>query len=134
MNEPPPKRALAGLVAGDTFGPLRLDVSAAANERYWRAAGIEHPARTAGRLYPPMAANLTILLVQTVDAEPMLHTAQRLVCHRSADAGTELLVVGEVVRRFARRDREYAIVDATITLPGGDLLWTSQATFTPVTP
>jgi len=91
-----------------------------------------HPARAAGRLYPPMAANLTILLVQTVVAEPLLHTAQRLVCHRAADAGTELLVAGEVASRFTRRGREYAVVDASITLPDGELLWTSQATFTPV--
>jgi hypothetical protein len=123
---------LSDLSEGDDLGTLVLEVSPSANERYWAAAGIEHPARTAGRLYPPMAANLTILLLQTLVAEPVLHTAQRLTCHRTADAGVELSVHGTVVERTARRGREYAVVDAVVRLPGGEALWTSRATFTPV--
>jgi hypothetical protein len=123
---------LSDLSEGDDLGTLVLAVSPAANERYWAAAGIDHPARVAGRLYPPMAANLTILLLQTVVEEPVLHTAQRLACHRSADAGVELSVRGTVVERTSRRGRAYAVVDAVVALPDGEPLWTSRATFTPV--
>jgi hypothetical protein len=123
---------LAELVTGEELGPLRLEVSAAANDRYWKAAGIDHAARDAGRLYPPMAANLTILLLQTAVAEPVLHTAQQLTCHRAADAEVELTVTGRVAERFTRRGREYAVVEASVQLPGGTPLWTSRASFTPV--
>jgi hypothetical protein len=125
-------RCLSDLSEGDDLGTLVLAVSPAANERYWAAAGIDHPARAAGRMYPPMAANLTILLLQTIVDEPVLHTAQRLTCHRLADAGIELSVHGTVVERTTRRGREYAVVDAVVRLPGGEALWTSRATFTPV--
>ena len=109
-----------------------MTVSAAANDRYWEGAGIEHPARAAGLLYPPMAANFTILLFQTVADRPLLHTAQRLVCHRSAHAEVELTVTGRVLDRFEKREREYAVVEAEVSLPTGDPLWTSTATFTEV--
>jgi hypothetical protein len=117
---------------GDALGPVTLAVSAAANDRYWDGAGILHPARDRGLLYPPMAANLTILLFQTVADRPMLHTAQRLVAHRAADAGVELAIAGAVTERFEKRGREYAVVEAIFSLPDGDRLWTSTATFTEV--
>lgn len=125
---------MTDLHEGVELGPLRFPVSASANDRYWRAAGIAHPARDARRLYPPMAANLTILLLQTLVTEPVLHTAQRLECHRGAEAGTELTVAGTVISRFARRGREYAVLEAIVALPDGRSLWTSTATFTPVAP
>ena len=126
------KRRLADLETGEALGPLVFDVHAVANDRYWRAAGIDHAARAAGRLYPPMAANLTILLLQTRVDEPVLHTAQVLACHRVADAGVELTVDGRVADRYERRGRDYVMVDAEIRLPGDEPLWTSRATFTPV--
>jgi hypothetical protein len=123
--------ALGELPLGGALGPLRLTVSPAANERYWSAAAVEHPSLRAGALYPPIAANLTILLVQTVTGVALLHTAQRLVCHRRGEAGSELTVTGAVTERFEKRGREYAIVEATVALPDGEALWTSIATFTP---
>ncbi len=63
---------LRDVATGQRLGPLGLVVSAEANERYWRAAGIEHPSLEAGALYPPIAANLTVLLLQTVVDEPVL--------------------------------------------------------------
>ena len=125
---------LADLAEGADLGPLRCLISAAANDRYWRGAAIEHPERDAGRLYPPMAANLTIMLLQTSVSEPVLHTAQRLECHRAAVAGVELSVTGTVRSRYARRGREYAVLEARVALPDGRPLWTSTATFTPVAP
>jgi hypothetical protein len=119
-------------VVGSLLGPLTIAVSAAANDRYWEGAGIEHPARARGQLYPPMAANLTILLFQTVAPRPMLHTAQHLVAHRAASADVELTVTGTVTERYAKRGREYAVVEAAFALPDGAPLWTSTATFTEV--
>ena len=85
---------------------MRITVSAAANERYWASAGVDHPALRQGALYPPVAANLTILLFQTVATRPLLHTSQRLVSHRLGNAGTELTITGTVVERYEKRDRE----------------------------
>ena len=76
-----------------------------------------------------MAANLTILLFQTVATRPLLHTSQRLVSHRRGKAGAELTITGTVVERYEKRDREYAVVDAVVALPDGEPLWTSTATF-----
>jgi hypothetical protein len=118
-----------GAVVGTDLGPLRITVSAAANERYWASAGVDHPALRQGALYPPVAANLAILLFQTVATRPLLHTSQRLVSHRRAEAGTELTVTGTVADRYEKRGREYAVVDAVIALPDGEPLWTSTATF-----
>jgi hypothetical protein len=118
-----------GAVAGTELGPLRITVSAAANERYWASAGVDHPTLRRGALYPPVAANLAILLFQTVASRPLLHTSQRLVSHRRGEAGTELTVTGTVVDRYEKRGREYAVVDAVVTLPDGEPLWTSTATF-----
>lgn len=118
-----------GAGAGTRLGPLRITVSAAANERYWSSAGVDHPALRGCALYPPIAANLTILLFQTVATRPLLHTAQRLVAHRRGEAGTELTVTGTVTDRYEKRGREYAVVHARVELPDGEPLWTSTATF-----
>lgn len=118
-----------GAVVGTDLGPLRITVSAAANERYWASAGVDHPALRQGALYPPVAANLAILLFQTVATRPLLHTSQRLVSHRRGEAGTELTVTGTVVDRYEKRGREYAVIDAVVALPDGEPLWTSTATF-----
>ena len=118
-----------GAVAGTELGPMRITVSAAANERYWASAGVDHPTLRRGALYPPVAANLTILLFQTLATRPLLHTSQRLVSHRRGEAGAELTITGTVVDRYEKRGREYAVVDAVVTLPDGKPLWTSTATF-----
>jgi hypothetical protein len=118
-----------GAAVGTELGPLRITVSAAANERYWASAGVDHPALREGALYPPVAANLAILLFQTVATRPLLHTSQRLVSHRRGEAGSELAVTGTVVERYEKRGREYAVVDAVVALPDGEPLWTSTATF-----
>ena len=90
-----------GVAVGTAFGPVSFAVSAEANDRYWRAAGIDHPARRDGVLYPPMAANLTILAFQTVAPDPLLHTHQTLVAHAATHAPADLTVYGQVSRRFA---------------------------------
>jgi hypothetical protein len=125
-------RPFGGAEAGTALGPVTFSVSSAASDRYWDGAGIEHPARARGLLYPPMAANLTILLFQTVAPRSMWHTAQRLQCHRASAAEVELTVSGSVRERFEKRGREYAVVEAVITLADGAPLWTSTATFTEV--
>ncbi|MGQ0803996.1 MAG: hypothetical protein ACT4PI_09060 [Actinomycetota bacterium] len=118
-----------GTAAGTELGPASFTVSPAANERYWAAAGVDHPSLREGALYPPIAANLTILLFQTVAPRPMIQAAQRLVCHRRGEAGSELIVRGTVTERYEKRGREYAVVEAEVALPGGSPLWTSVATF-----
>lgn len=133
VSEPPASApttdALAPIPAGTPLGPLVLRISRAANERYWSSAGVDHPALRAGALYPPIAANLTVLLVQTVADRALLQTAQTITAHRTAEADVELTVTGTVTERFEKRGREYAVVRAEIALPGGDRLWTSIATF-----
>src|SRR4051794_26725033 len=119
----------AGTGVGTPIGPFTVAVSPAANERYWASAGVDHPALRAGTLYPPIAANLTVLATQTVVDRALLQTGQRIVCHRRADAGVELTVTGSVTERYEKRGREYAVVAAEITLPDGSPLWTSVATF-----
>jgi hypothetical protein len=90
---------------------------------------VDHHSIPAGALYPPIAANLTILLFQTVAKRPLLHTEQRLVSHGRTEAGSELTVTGTVVDRFEKRGREYAVVEAVVSLPDGSPLWTSTAAF-----
>lgn len=118
-----------GVAVGTAFGPVTYDVSEAANDRYWEAAGISHPARAAGALFPPMAANLTILAFQTVAPDPILHTAQRLECRAIAHAPTSVTVSGSVTDRFERRGREYVEVTTITTDAGGSELWISVAAF-----
>ena len=118
-----------GATVGTALGPANFTVSVGANERYWSAAGVDHAVLRGGALYPPIAANLTILLFQTVVPRAMIQTEQHLVCHRRGEAGTELTVRGTVVDRYEKRGREYAVVEAVVALPGGEPLWTSTATF-----
>ena len=119
-----------GVVVGTAFGPVSFAVSAEANDRYWRAAGIDHPARREGVLYPPMAANLTILAFQTVAPDPLLHTAPdaRRPRRRPTRRPTSRCTA-RCPRRFARRGREYVEVTTEVATADGTHLWTSIATF-----
>jgi hypothetical protein len=118
-----------GLAVGTALGPLTLAISRAANERTWSSAGVDHPALRAGALYPPIAANLTVLLVQTVLDRPLLQTAQEIRSHRRADGDVELTTTGTVTDRYEKRGRDYLVVTAEVALPDGAALWTSVATF-----
>ncbi len=118
------------LVPGDTLIPLSLTISAAANERYWRAAGVDHPALRAGALYPLIAANLTVLAFTQHCTEAMIQTHQHLLCHRLAHAPAELLTNAEVIERYEKRGLAYIVVLAHITVDG-DALWDSTVHFTP---
>jgi hypothetical protein len=119
----------SGALPGTALGPVEYGVPATANDRYWRAAGIEHAARDAGVLYPPMAANLTIMAFQTIAPAALLHTAQRIECHAAATAPNTLTVTGSVTGRFERRGRDYIEVTTIITDAADTHLWTSVATF-----
>src|SRR5258705_7387458 len=123
----------ASLAADQPLGPLRLTISEAANERYWRAAGVAHPRLRAGALYPPIAANLTILCFQLTVPDAMIQTRQRLRCHRSTLAGAELVTTGRVVDRYEKRGREYVDIEANVVSADAPdaPLWDSWVTFTP---
>jgi len=123
----------ADLTPGTDLPALAITVSAAANERYWRAAGLDHPALRAGALYPPIAANCTILCFQQVCPEAVLQTRQVLRCHRTAAAGSELVTTGTVTARYDKRGRAYVDVVCTVTTADapGDPVWTSEVSFTP---
>src|SRR5690348_12485034 len=99
-------RAWSELRPGQELGPLRLTISPEANERYWRAAGADHPRLRAGALYPPIAANLTILCFQLTVPDAMIQSRQRLVCHRAAMSGGELVTTGTVADRYEKRGRD----------------------------
>ena len=121
------------MAAGTELGALRLTVSAAANERYWRAAGVDHPALAAGALYPPIAANLTVLCFAQVCPDAMIQTRQHLRCHRRVPAGVELVTTGKVSRRYEKRGRTYVDVEtvvATADAPDAPV-WSSEVSFTP---
>jgi hypothetical protein len=124
---------LVGVAVGDVLGPFEVTVSPAANERYWTAAGVEHPLLAAGALYPPIAANLTILMFQQACPHAMIQTRQRLQCHRVEQAGAVLIATGTVVGRYEKRGREYVDIEATITTAPrpDDPIWTSTVSFTP---
>jgi hypothetical protein len=122
------------LAVGSPIAPLRVTISAAANDRYWEGAGVDHPLRRAGALYPLIAANLTILAFGGLCAEAMIQTRQRLVCHARADAPATLVTRGRVSERYERRGRPYVIVETMVAIAGdGDdsLLWSSTVVFTP---
>jgi hypothetical protein len=125
--------AWASLQPGEALGPLRLTVSAEANERYWRAAGADHARLRAGALYPPIAANLTILCFQLTVPDAMIQTRQRLRCHRSVQSGGELVTTGRVVERYEKRGREYVDIEAhVVAADRPDMpLWDSWVTVTP---
>lgn len=121
-----------GVDVGTVLGPLPVAVSGPAADRYWAGAGIDHPARGVGWLYPPMAANLTILLAQTRIAEPLLHARQWLAFVSNAPAPADLVVRGEVADRWRRRDREYLAVEAVVTTGDGVEMWHARGEFTQV--
>jgi hypothetical protein len=126
--------ALAGIEAGTVLGPFEVTVSPAANERYWRAAGVDHPLLAAGALYPPIAANLTVLCFQQTCPHPMIQTRQHLRCHRAEPAGTPLVTTGRVLARYEKRGRQYVDVEAVVCAAArpGEPIWTSTVSFTPV--
>lgn len=123
------------LPSGTSLGPLAVTVSPAANERYWRAVGADHEALRAGALYPPIAANLTILLFQRACGAAMIQTRQRLRCHRAEQAGTPLVVTGRILDRYEKRGRDYLDVEAVVAAEArpDEPIWTSTVTFTPAT-
>jgi len=129
-----PLLEFSALTPGTDLGVLRLTVSARANERYWRAAGADHPLLRAGALYPPIATNLTVLLFGQVCADPVIQTRQRLRCHRRADAGVELVTTGAITGRYDKRGRAYVDVEAKVATSGAPdrTVWTSTVSFTPV--
>lgn len=111
---------------GTDLGALEIAVSPEANDRYWRGAGIDHPARGAGLLYPPMAVNFTILLVQQTVADGLLHTWGRVGSHAAATAGGRLTVTGRVTGRFEKRARDYFVVASEVRTAEATLLWTAE--------
>ncbi len=136
MNSGHPELGLisfAALGPETDLGEYRVEVSRAANERYWRAAGVDHPALRDGALYPPIAANLTVLLFGARCPDPVIQTRQVLRCHRRAAADTLLITTGRVTARYTKRDRDYVDVEATVTTSEApaDPLWTSIVSFTP---
>ena len=94
---------------------------------------MDHPALAAGALYPPIAANLTVLCFQQTVPDAMIQTRQRLKCHRIAQSDTDLVTFGRVVSRYEKRGREYVDIEvAVVTASEPDRpLWTSWVTFTP---
>jgi hypothetical protein len=125
-----PLLTFADLTPGTPLPELRVTVSAAANERYWSAAGVDHPALRAGALYPPIAANMTVLCFGQVCPEAMIQTRQVLRCHGRAEAGAELVTTGRITDRYEKRGRAYVDVLAEIRVDDA-LLWTSEVSFTP---
>lgn len=111
---------------GSDLGSLPVHVSAEANDRYWRGAGISHPARDAGLLYPPMAVNFAILLVQRTIPDGLLHTWGRLRCHAAVPAPADLLVTGGVRERFEKRERDYITVSSEVHDGNGTLVWSTD--------
>jgi len=114
---------------GTPLGPWELELSAAANDRYWAGAGVDHPARHAGVLYPPMLANLMIVALQRRTDEPLLHLHQQVRTWGVATAPGLVRLTGEVVRGFAWRGREALEVRAEVSGGDGARLWTGTATF-----
>src|SRR3954469_11986360 len=108
-------RSFSEMTPGTLLDPLGLTVSATANERYWRAAGVDHPALAAGALYPPIAANLTVLCFAQVCPDAMIQTRQNLRCHRRVAAGVELVTTGRIAQRYEKRGRTYVDVETKVT-------------------
>ncbi len=107
-----------------------LTLSAAANERYWAAAGLDHPALRAGRAYPLIAANCTVLAWLATCDTPVIQTRQRVWCRRQVATPVVLDTSGTVTARFVRRGREYVTV-ATDVRSDGSTIWSSEVDFTP---
>ena len=126
----PSAELFGGLAVGDALDPLVLEVGAAANDRYWDGAGIDHPLRRAGALYPLIAANLTVLAFTQHCPDAMIQSRQHLVCHQRADAPARLRTAATVVERFETRGLPYITIRAEVTVEGV-ALWTSTVDFTP---
>lgn len=126
-------RKFSEMAPGTVLGPLSLTVSEAANRRYWQAAGVDHPVLAAGALYPPIAANLTVLCFAQVCSDAMIQTRQSLRCHRRVEAGVELVTTGRVARRYEKRGRTYIDVETTVATAAApaDPVWSSEVSFTP---
>lgn len=124
----------ADLEPGTDLGVLELTVSAAANERYWRAAGADHPLLRTGLLYPPIAANLTVMLFNQTCPEPVIQTRQGLRIHRRARAGVPLVTTGRITDCYEKRGRAYVDLEALVKTSDAlaQPLWTSIVSFTPV--
>jgi hypothetical protein len=127
------RTAFGDLTPGTVLAPLILTISASANERYWRSAGVDHPALAAGALYPPIAANLTVLCFGQLCPDPVIQTRQYLRTHRRVAAGTELVTTGRVVECYEKRGRAYADIETAVatTAAPSDPVWTSLVSFTP---
>jgi hypothetical protein len=131
------RKTFAEMAPGTELGPFRVTVSAAANERYWRAAGVDHPTLAAGALYPPVAANLAVLCFGQVCPEAMIQTRQHLRCHRMGEArvesGVALVTTGKVSRRYEKRGRMYVDVETVVATADrpDQPLWSSEVSFTP---
>jgi hypothetical protein len=125
--------AWAELQVGQRLVPLHVTISAAANQRYWQASGVEHARLAAGVLYPPIVANLTILCFSQTVPDAMIQTRQRLKCHRIAMAGCELVTTGRIVDRYDKRGREYVDLETSVTTADApdSVVWESWVTFTP---
>ena len=122
--------AFGGLKAGDALDDLSLTISVAANERYWQAAGLDHPLLQAGAIYPLIAANLIVLALTHHSPDAMIQTSQQLQCHRIAFAPAALLTRARVHERYEKRGLQYIVVAANVTVDG-DSLWDASAHFTP---
>lgn len=114
---------------GIDLGVLDLDVSAEANDRYWRGAGIDHEAREAGLLFPLMGVNFTMLLIQRTVRTGVLHTWGRIRSHAGVAAPAPLIISGHVVERWVRRSRDYFTVVSEVRDAEGDALWTLESDF-----
>ncbi len=126
-------KPFSDLTPGTVLEPLHVSVSQAANERYWRSAGVDHATLAAGALYPPIAANLTVLCFAQLCPDAVIQTRQVLRCHRRVDAGVELATTGTVVRCYEKRGRAYVDVETTVSVAGAPEtpVWTSEVSFTP---
>ena len=125
--------AFAEFQQGDRLGPLRLTIGPDANARYFTNAGVEHPALRAGALYPPIVANLSVLLFGLHCDDEVIQARQRLRCHRIQPAGTPLVITGHIADRITKRGRlflDIAIEVATEDAPD-DPFWESIVSFTP---
>jgi hypothetical protein len=126
-------KAFSDLAPGDPLAPLQITVSAAANERYWRAAGVDHEVLASGALYPPIAANLSVLCFAQLCPDAVIQTRQTLRCHRRVEAGAELVTSGLVVGCYEKRGRAYVDVETKVVTADapGQPVWTSEVSFTP---
>lgn len=113
---------------GADLGTLELSISAEANDRYWRGAGISHAARHDALLYPPMAANFTMMLIQQSLPMGLLHTWGRLTARSANTAPADVTVSGQVRGRFVKRQRDYFVVASSVSTTEG-ALWDGEQEF-----